>query len=121
MTVAVNSPSPRPVRAALAIIAISAALNLIAAALLVYSNFSQLWPMPAGTHFRSQLPYTNLVGGAAALLQTLFLSAVALMLGWKSKRVRILAILLILLGVVPLIAAGTAFAWIVGVHQLELD
>jgi ABC-type sugar transport system permease subunit len=116
-----RAPKPPPVRSATLIVCISAGINVITAAILVCSNFSELWSIPPGSHFRSTLPYTNLVGGAAALLQTLLLSAIALTLGWKSRRIRILVILLILLGFVPLLAAGVTFDWINQVHQLELD
>jgi hypothetical protein len=63
----------------------------------------------------------QLLGGAAALMFSFVMSVVALILGWRWKRIWILAVLLILMGFVPLVATLAAESWITRLHHLIME
>ncbi len=109
-------------RAALVVLAVGASINLIAITWLVYLNFSSLWSVPPGTPIRPMALATwDLMGSAASWLLSTVLSILALIHGWRWKRIWYLAILLFCLGFAPAVAALGTAGWIIDVHHLVLE
>jgi hypothetical protein len=108
-------------RAAFIVICAGACINLLISAVMVCINFAALWGIPPESHFRSAIPVWNLEIPAAGFLLSTIMSVTALIWGWRSVRIRALAILVFLMGFLPLAVAATAYDMIVSLHQLVLD
>lgn len=110
----------RSARPSLILLAIGLVVVLVASGLLIWVNFDGLWSIPPGTPIRPMALFAaNLLGGAAAFALTMVLTLVAVIVGWRWKRIWILALLLCVLALAPFAAAMGTYGWIITVHHLE--
>ena len=110
----------RSARPSLILLAVGFLVVLIAGGALVWLNFEVLWIAPYGSRVHPRELVVTCFGWCIiAFMLVLILATVALIVGWRWKRVWTLALVLVVFGFAPFVVAGSAYQGIIAAHHLE--